>query len=123
MAHFAELDGDNNVIQVIVVNNLDLLDSNGIESEEMGIRLCKSIFGENSRWVQTSYNSSFRRSYAGPGMKYDSTLDVFYNPYPPYPSWSLDDDLYWQPPVPKPSDVEFCYWDESIKEWVIYEEI
>lgn len=77
MAHFAEIDSNNIVQQVIVVNNDILLDENGIEQESKGVQFCKETFGEHTNWVQTSYNSSFRGRYAGAGMKYDSVADEF----------------------------------------------
>jgi len=75
MAHFAELDETNTVKQVIVVHNNELLDENGIESEQKGIDFCVNLFG--GKWIQTSYNSNFRGTYAGIGMIYDPVNDVF----------------------------------------------
>lgn len=77
MAHFAQLDENNVVMQVIVVNNDVLLD-NGVEKEELGIEFCKSLFGGN--WVQTSYNANFRGKYAGIGDTYDPIKDEFVSP-------------------------------------------
>ena len=78
MAHFAELD-DNNIVQrVIVVHNNELLDDKGIESEWKGIEFCIQHYG--GRWIQTSYNATFRGIYAGGGCIYDETLDVFIAP-------------------------------------------
>ena len=77
MAHFAELDDNNIVKQVIVVDNNELLD-NGVESEAKGIAFCESLFG--SRWVQTSYNLNFRNKYAAIGDIYDEVNDIFYSP-------------------------------------------
>jgi hypothetical protein len=68
MAHFAELNENNVVTQVIVVHNNELLD-NGVESEAKGIAFCQSLFGGN--WIQTSYNANFRGKYAGVGDAYD----------------------------------------------------
>jgi hypothetical protein len=78
MAHFAELDDNNIVTRVIVVHNNELLDDNGIESEQKGIDFCVGLFG--GRWVQTSYNANFRGIYAGIGNIYDETLDEFIAP-------------------------------------------
>jgi len=80
MAHFAQLDNNNLVIQVIVVSNDDILDDEGNESEQMGIEFCKSYFGQNTVWKQTSYNKKFRGKYAGIGCIYDEVLDKFINP-------------------------------------------
>lgn len=77
MAHFAELDENNIVINVIVVHDNELLDENGIESEQKGIDFCVAHFG--GRWVQTSYNSTFRGNYAGIGFFYDENFDIFFS--------------------------------------------
>lgn len=77
MAHFARLDENNIVIEVIVVHNNELLD-NGVESENKGIQFCQNIYGGN--WKQTSYNGSFRKNFAGTGSTYDSVRDAFIPP-------------------------------------------
>jgi hypothetical protein len=77
MAHFAELDENNIVLRVLVVNNTDIVDENGNESEQVGITFLKNIFGHQTNWVQTSYNGSFRGRYTGPGEYYDSDIDQF----------------------------------------------
>ena len=77
MAHFAKLDENNKVIEVIVVSNQDILDENGNESEEIGIEFCRMIQGSNTNWRQTSYNNTFRCRYAGIGMYYDEINDEF----------------------------------------------
>jgi hypothetical protein len=87
MAHFAELDAENKVTRVIVVGNQDCLDESGAESESAGIAFCQSIFGQNTRWVQTSYNANIRGKYAGIGDTYDEAADAFVAPLPePVPS-------------------------------------
>ena len=80
MAHFAELDESNIVLRVIVINNSDILDSDGFEKEEIGIDFCKSIYGDDTRWVQTSYNGSFRDCFAASGFLYDPIDDKFNPP-------------------------------------------
>lgn len=80
MAHFAQLDGNNVVTQVIVVHNNELLDENGVELESKGITFCQSLFGANTRWVQTSYNGNIRKHYAGIGYTYDPVVDEFVPP-------------------------------------------
>jgi hypothetical protein len=80
MAHFAELDENNIVLRVIVVHNNELLDENGNEIESKGIAFCQSLFGKNTRWVQTSFNHSFRNVFAGAGATYDPILDIFVYP-------------------------------------------
>jgi hypothetical protein len=78
MAHFACLE-DNTVTQVIVVHNNELL-VDGVESEAKGIEFCQSLF--EGEWIQTSYNGTIRKNFAGIGFTYDSTLDAFISPKP-----------------------------------------
>lgn len=115
MAHFAELDETNVVKQVIVVHNNELLDENGNESEAKGIAFCQSLFGGN--WIQTSYNGSIRKNYAGIGFIYDPIMDAFYTSQP-YPSWTLDENAKWQPPVPMPEGETLYQWDEATLSWI-----
>ena len=77
MAHFAELDENNIVQRVLVVNNSNIIDDNGIENEQKGIDFLKNLFGQNTSWVQTSYNNNFRGQYASIGCFYDKEQDVF----------------------------------------------
>ena len=70
MAHFAQLDENNIVTQVIVVGNSDTADVNGVESENIGVAFCQSLLGAETNWKQTSYNANMRGNYAGVGMKY-----------------------------------------------------
>lgn len=118
MAHFAQLDDNNNVIQVIVISNDDLLDENGVEQEHLGIQVCQTILGAHTRWVQTSYNNNFRKKYAGIGDKYDLVADIFYPGVAPFPSWTLDSNFEWQPPAPYPNDGAAYMWDEEALSWV-----
>lgn len=90
MAHFAKLDENNVVTQVIVVNDNDIIDPHtGLEDEIIGIAFCKKLFGGN--WKQTSYNGRIRGYYAGIGFTYNAALDAFIPPQP-FPSWTLDND-------------------------------
>jgi hypothetical protein len=77
MAHFAELDNDNIVKQIIVIANENTSDEKGVEKEEIGIAFCKSLFGEDTKWVQTSYNATFRGIFAMEGDFYDEENDEF----------------------------------------------
>ena len=79
MAHFARVE-DNIVREVIVINNEVLENKDFPESEPIGIAFCKSLYGEDTEWLQTSYNSNFRGAYAGSGMTYDPVLDIFTTP-------------------------------------------
>jgi hypothetical protein len=88
MAHFAQLDENNVVVQVIVINNTELLTQkivttdegfinvSTVESEEKGMDFCKSLYGADTNWVQTSYNGSFRGKYAGIGDTYENGVFV-----------------------------------------------
>lgn len=78
MAHFAKVNEDNFVEQVIVVNNEVLLDENGVEQESIGSKFCEELFG--GRWIQTSYNNNFRGMFAGVGIVYDPVADEFKAP-------------------------------------------
>ena len=128
MAHFAKVDDNGIVTSVIVVANSDTADSDGNEVEAIGIAFCKSLLGSDTNWVQTSYNNNIRYRYAGVGMKYDSTNDVFYRQQP-YPSWVLNTSTWdWEAPVALPDDagvddpdnptefVEYT-WDEDTTSW------
>ena len=78
MAHFAELDENNVVLQVIVVHNNELKGANGVEYENKGVEFCSSLFG-HTNWVQTSYNNNIRKQFAGVGFTYDDVNDIFLN--------------------------------------------
>jgi hypothetical protein len=80
MAHFAWLDDNNTVYQVSVVDNVNLLDENGNESEAVGIAYLTQVHGAGKTWKQTSYNGNFRSKYAGIGDIYDAVNDVFVAP-------------------------------------------
>jgi hypothetical protein len=117
MAHFAQLDDNNVVLQVVVVDNKDTKDANGVEKETIGIAHLEKILG--GTWKQTSYNASFRKNFAGIGCTYDAGRDAFIGPKP-FNSWVLDETTcIWGPPTSMPSDAaelqpNECYeWDEA----------
>lgn len=119
MAHFAELDNNSVVLRVIVIANADTSTPDGIEIEDIGRAFCQRLFGGN--WIQTSYNSTFRKRYAGIGYTYDYQLDAFIPPKP-YQSWILNDQtIDWEAPVPYPTDGKNYFWDESTLSWVLDE--
>jgi hypothetical protein len=97
MAHFAELDSNNVVLRVIVVDNKDTSDANGVEKEHIGAAFCERVLG--GRWVQTSYNGKIRGKYAGAGHIYDEVNDVFVAPTPETPANPID----YSAPIPSPS--------------------
>jgi hypothetical protein len=110
MAHFAQIDNNNTVVQVIVADNKEW---------------CENVLG--GRWVQTSYNTiggvhttggtPFRKNYAGIGYTYDPVRDAFIPPKP-FDSWLLNEDsCLWEAPVAHPNDGKFYNWDEESLTW------
>lgn len=121
MAHFAKLDENNIVIEVIVINNEVITDENGNENEQLGIYFCKQLFGEDTKWVQASYNGNIRKRYPAYGDTYNEELDAFITPKP-YPSWILNSETCdWEAPIPKPdiNSDEVALWNEETLEWII----
>ena len=114
MAHFAQLNENNVVLNVITVADSDTQDSNGVEVESIGVAFCEQNFG--GRWIKTSYNNNFRRRYAHIGGTYDPVHDCFID-VKTYPSWVLDANFNWVPPVPYPQDCNFYAWDEPTRSW------
>ena len=108
MSHFVKLDG-NNVVQEVIVAEQDFIVHN------------PKLLGDSFLWIQTSYNSNFRKQYAGVGYTYDKANDVFIAPKP-FPSWTLDGNYDWQPPIAEPSDGKRYYWNEATTNWVEVEE-
>ena len=128
MAHFACLDENNVVTQVIVVANEDTSDVNGNEVEEIGVAFCKKLLGADTNWKQTSYNNTFRVRYAGIGYTYNEELDAFVAPKP-FESWVLNTETAdWESPVgPAPALTEaeiearsFYRWDEETGAWELF---
>jgi len=97
MSHFAKIDSDNIVTQVIVAEQ-DFINS--------------GLVGDSFLWVQTSYNNNFRKQFAGVGYTYDKVNDVFIKPQP-YASWALDASFDWQPPTAMPDDDKMYNWNEA----------
>jgi hypothetical protein len=116
MAHFAELDDNNIVLRVYVVHDEDTKNSEGQESEEVGQQFLTNIFG--GRWLQTSYNSTFRNKFAGITDIYDEIKDVFISASP-YPSWILNEETFcWEPPIPEIEDGIKRKWNEETTSWI-----
>ena len=122
MAHYAELDSNNVVKQVIVVSNADTSTAQGEEKESIGIAFCERLLG--GTWVKTSYNAKIRKNYAGIGFTYDKDRDAFIPPKP-YASWVLDETTCrWNAPVAMPSDAgqgdppKRYTWNEETVNWV-----
>ena len=128
MAHFAQLDSNNVVTQVIVVGNDDTSDSNGTETESIGVAFCQKLMGADTNWKQTSYNSNMRGNYAGIGFTYMENVatlgvgstDIFI-PQQPYASWSIGvGTARWYAPIPEIALTDeqiasgsYYTWDES----------
>jgi hypothetical protein len=109
MAHYAFLNENNVVTEVITgIDETELIEGLDTETWYGNFRgqVCK----------RTSYNNNIRKQYAGIGYSYDPVADVFISPQP-YPSWSLDKNFDWQPPMPKPFE-GMWYWDEATLSWV-----
>lgn len=115
MAHFAKLDDNNVVIDVVVVNN-DVLDSSNEETS--GVAFLTEWSNGYSNWKQTSYNKTFRKNFAGIGMYYDATYNAFIaQKY--FDSWVLNEETcIWEPPIPYPTDDKLYKWDESTLSWI-----
>ena len=101
MSHFAKLDSDNIVTEIIVAEQ-DFINSGAV--------------GDSFLWVQTSYNSNFRKQFAGIGYTYDKINDVFVQPQP-FPSWTKNSSHDWEAPTAKPDDGKLYDWNEDTKEW------
>ena len=129
MAHFAQLDSNNVVTQVIVVSNDDTSDSNGVETESIGVAFCQKLLGADTNWKQTSYNANLRGNYAGIGYTYMENVatlgvgstDIFISQQP-YASWTISTtEAQWVSPLgdaPALTDDQIAAgsnytWDES----------
>ena len=109
MAHFAKID-NNNIVTEVIVAEQDFINSGAV--------------GDSFLWVQTSYNNNFRERFSGVGSTYDATKDKFISPKP-FASWTLDASNHWQPPVSYPADGSTIAgqgkeyeWNEATTNWV-----
>lgn len=114
MAHFAQLNPDNEVTRIVVVANA-VLDNNGVETESQGITHLQNLYGSDTTWKQCSYNGNIRKQYPAIGDTYDSAKDKFIKPKP-FASWTLDSDGDWQAPVDHPGDGNYL-WNEADQQW------
>ena len=110
MAHYAFLDDNNVVTEVIVGKDEDEL-IEGLSPEEW----YGNFRGQTC--VRTSYNNNIRKQYAGVGYTYNETADVFIAPKP-FASWSIDENYDWQAPIDYPADGKDYLWDEANQAWV-----
>jgi len=105
MSHFAKI--NNNIVTEVIVSEKDFINS--------------GLVGDEFLWIQTSYNSNFRKNYAGIGFTYDKTRDAFIPPQP-YASWTLvEETCQWEAPVAYPTDGNNYEWKEETLAWVSYE--
>ncbi|CAN4270683.1 hypothetical protein MCERHM31_00806 [Methylophilaceae bacterium] len=117
MAYFAKLDENDMVTDVLALNNIEMLNSDGVESEDMGKTFFIRLSGGYSKWVQTSFNASIRKNYAGIGYTYDRVRDAFIAPQP-FASWILNEETcQWKAPTPMPIDGKIYVWNEEIINW------
>ena len=114
MSHFAQIDGNNIVTQVLVIEQ-DVIDT--------------GLFGDPASWIQTSYNTTggvhtlggtpLRKNYAGIGYTYNASRDAFIPPKP-FASWTLNEDTcQWEAPTPRPvEEGKIFVWNEETTSWV-----
>jgi len=122
MAHFARVNENWIVEEVIVVSNDVIKDSLGVECDWLGEQFCQSLYGAYTKWIQTSYTERIYKNYAGVGYTFDPYRNAFIPPKP-YESWLLNEDTCrWDPPVPYPTDGKLYVWDEEAIEWVLVPE-
>ena len=115
MSHFAQIDGNNIVTQVLVIEQ-DVIDT--------------GLFGDPASWIQTSYNTNggvhtlggtpLRKNYAGIGYTYNASRDAFIPPKP-FASWTLNEDTcQWEAPTPRPvEEGKIFVWNEETTSWVV----
>jgi hypothetical protein len=125
LAHFAKIN-ENNVVEEVIVLSNDVLNEENIsfpETETIGQDFIKNVLKLNGKWKQTSYNNNFRKQYGATGFTYNEENDVFIKPKP-FPSWNLNENFNWVAPVPLPLDAatltipgKIYRWDEQNKKW------
>lgn len=112
MAHFAQINDANIVLQVLVTDN---------DYPNEGYDWLVETFG--GRWVQTSYNARIRKNFAGIGYYYDEARDAFIPPKP-FESWELDEDTcQWVAPESYPTDGKLYTWNEDLTQWTEVENV
>jgi hypothetical protein len=119
MAHYAELNENNEVIYVTYMDNKIITDENDNEIEDLGIQHLHIHHGSHRRWVRTSYRGNFRGKYAGVGDIYRKDFDLFISPSP-YLSWIFNEDMrQWEAPVSKPENYfsDDYEWIEESQSW------
>jgi len=120
MAHFAQLNENNIVTQVLVVSNDDVQNLPFPQSESIGVAFLQNLF-PNTTWKQTSYNNNFRFKYAGIGNEFHPTCGQYGGfAIPPAYSYFIfqETKCSWIPPVPYPNDGFEYYWNDSKYAWI-----
>lgn len=114
MAHFAKIGLNNKVIQTVVVNDADCKNADGIEVEEIGRQFLENLTGYPN-WIQTSYNNSIRKNFAGVGFIWDEDRNAFIAKKP-FASWVLNEETcIWEAPIARPNDA--TVWNEDTQSW------
>ena len=121
MAHFAEVDSNNKVLRVVVGCNEDIANNGGEQSEQAAehFKTVCPLSNPNNKWIQTSFNSNFRKNFAGIGSTWDPSRDAFIYDKP-YNSWVLNETTCrWESPVTIPTDLTYgAIWDEDTLRWL-----
>lgn len=118
MAHYAFLDENNTVVQVIVGKDEGNMDWEQFYSMQMGLA-CKRTSYNTVGGVHQAGGTPFRKNYAGIGFTYDAQRDAFIPPKP-FASWVLNEDTcLWDAPTPRPTDDQRYIWDEESQQWVV----
>jgi len=127
MAHYAFLD-DNNVVTEVIVGKNEGEDGKNWELHYGAFRdqVCKRTsyntrggihYDQATNEPSLDQSQAFRKNYAGIGYRYDAERDAFIPPKP-FESWQLDEDTcLWQAPVPYPGDGGSYAWDENTQSW------
>ena len=121
MAHYAFLDENNIVTEVIVGRNEDEV-VDGIFNWEVAYaevrgQVCKRTSYNTFMGEHKTGGTPYRKNYAGIGMIFDEARNAFYCPCP-YPSWILNEETcVWEAPVPNTTEWEFAYWNETTQNW------
>jgi hypothetical protein len=99
MAHFAKVNLNTKLVEQVIVAEQEWIDK------------------QPGAWIQTSYNGSIRKNYAGIGYTYDFGKDAFI-PSQPYSSWILNEDTCnWEAPIAYPTDGNLHIWNEELSNW------
>jgi hypothetical protein len=118
MAHYAFLDENNTVVQVIVGKDEGNMDWEQFYSMQMGMA-CKRTSFNTMGGVHQLGGTPFRKNYAGIGFTYDAQRDAFVPPKP-FASWVLNEEsCLWEAPVPMPNDGQMYQWDEDAGQWAV----